>query len=425
MLSSSGPSAQVVDSSAVPENWAGLPPPNGNVADDELLVLIEQGADRILAETGVRFEGDPETLDMWRQHGARVVEDRVYLDGEALRAIIRSSAPPRVTLRGRNPQRDVTIGDGERPVFAPVYGPPNVLLRDGQRQPGSLAHYTELVRLAHEASALTCTGHMLCVMNDVPEAARPLEMAWAHLAHSDKPFMGTVASPTAARDVISLVSKAVGRAAQAGSCNLLHLINSTPPLTFKENPLKCLRTIARCGEGAMVTSYMMMGATSPVTVSGALMQGYAEVMAGLALAQLWSPGAPVVMGIYALPFSMRSMLPVFGDPVAHMVQMFSVRLARRLGVPARGDGGVTSAKVDDGQAGYEGASANAAAILSGADFVLHSAGWLELGRCTSFSKFERDAAMIGAMLGLGAAVQASPLMLDPALQREFQALLPP
>jgi trimethylamine--corrinoid protein Co-methyltransferase len=405
------------------ENWAALLPRDANLADDALLAVIEAGADRILAETGIRFEGDPETLDTWRQHGARIVEDRVYLGGADLRAIIRRHAPARVTLRGRNPQRDVILGEGERPVFAPVYGPPSVLLPDGRREPGSRAHYLDLIRLAHDAPGLSCTGHMMCVMNDVAEAARPLEMAFAHLEHSDKPLMGTIASPEAAEEVIALVDMAVGRAAQPGACNLLHLINSTPPLVFKENPLKCLRAIARRGEGAMVTSYMMMGATSPVTVSGALMQGYAEVMAGLALAQLWSPGAPVVMGIYAVPFSMRSMLPVFGDPAAHMVQMFSVRLARRLGVPGRGDGGVTSAKLDDGQAGYEGASANAAAMVSGADFILHSAGWLEMGRCTSFSKFTREAAMISAMLGHGTSALPPPIPLDTAVQREFRKRL--
>lgn len=406
------------------EHWPIALAQTANVVDDAQLETIERGADRILSEIGIRFEGDPETLDLWRQAGARVVDDRAYLDGPALRAIIRASAPQQVRLRGRNPARDVVLGQGQRPVFAPVYGPPSVLLTDGRRQAGSLAHYQRFVGLAHDAAALSCTGHMMCVLNDVPEPLRPMAMALANLELSDKPLMGSIASPAAAEEVIDMVARAVGRPTGPGACNLLHLINSTPALTYKENALKCMRSIARCGEGAMVTSYMMMGATAPVTIAGALIQGYAEVLAGVALMQLWSPGVPVVMGIYAVPFSMRSMLPVFGDPAAHMVQMHAVRLARRLGVPVRGDGGVTSAKIDDAQAGYEGASANAAAILSGADFVLHSAGWLELGRCASFSKFAHEARMIAASLGLETTPGEPPLPLDPELQREFRQRIP-
>ena len=251
--------------------------------------------------------------------------------------------------------------------------------------------YRELVSLAHESPLLSNTGHMICVPHEIPEAARPMEMAIAHFEGSDKPCMGSVASPQAAEEVIDLARSKIGRAPGAGACELLHLLNATPPLSYKDNPLKCLRAISRQGQALMVSSYMMMGATSPVTVAGTLIQGYAECLAGLALTQLWSPGTPVIMGLFAIPFSMRSMLPVFGDPASHQVQIHAVQLARRLGIPARGDGGITSANIDDAQAGYEGAKATSIAFHSGADFILHSAGWMEQGRSVSMSKFVREA----------------------------------
>jgi trimethylamine--corrinoid protein Co-methyltransferase len=224
--------------------------------------------------------------------------------------------------------------------------------------------------------------------------------------------MGCVASPEAAELVIDMASLAIDRAQTEGECDLLHLINATPPLIYKANPLKCLRAIARRRQGMMVTSYMMMGATAPVTVEGALIQGYAEALAGLALSQLWCPGAPVIFGLFAIPFSMRSMVPVFGDPVSDLVQVYSVQLARRLGIPARGDGGVTSANIDDAQAGYEGGRATSIAVAAGADFILHAAGWLEQGRCVSFGKFEREERALREMCGLGGEPVAPPTPLD-------------
>ena len=226
------------------------------------LEQIESGADRILAEVGLRFEGDPETLELWRSHGMKVVEDRVYLDGTFLREVIRSNAPRSFTLRARNPLHDTVIGQEGRPVLAPVYGPPDVLFADGTRGPGSIEVYRKLVAMAHASPVLSNTGHMICVPHDIPEEARPLEMALAHLQFSDKPCMGSVASPQAAEDVINALQCAIGRAAEPGACEALHLLNATPPLTYKPNPLKCLRAVAMRRQALMVSSYMMMGATS-------------------------------------------------------------------------------------------------------------------------------------------------------------------
>jgi trimethylamine--corrinoid protein Co-methyltransferase len=389
--------------------------------DDMALKQIEDSAARILEEVGIRFEDDPETLDLWRQHGAIVKEDRVFLDGAWLTQVIRKSAPKTFTLIARNPARNTIIGAGSRPVFAPIYGAPNVLLENGRRCMGTLEIYRQLVSMAHTSPVLSNTGHMVCVLNDVPEAARPMEMALAHLSYSDKPFMGSVTSPSATEQVIDAALLAIDAETMAGECNLLHLINTTPPLVYKENPLKCLRVVAEHQQACLVTSYMMMGATSPAAIAGALIQGYAEVLAGMALTQLWSPCAPVVMGIFAMPFSMTKMLPCFGDPASHLVQLYAVQLARRLGVPVRGDGGVTSAKVDDAQAGYESTNATSTAVLSGADFILHSAGWLEQGRCVSLAKFRREADAITETYRGAAEPCPPPLELDQALVVHLRA----
>ena len=368
--------------------------------EDKTVEAIEAAADTILAQVGIRFDDDPQTLELWHAQGARVVDTTVYLDGAQLREIIRATSPAQFTLIARDKTQDCIVGCDHPPVFAPVYGPPDVLLRNGQRTPGSKQLYRELVAMADACEAMRNTGHMLCVLNDVPEPDRPAEMAQAHLEISTKPFMGAMMSPKAALDVIDLTRTATHREIQTdnAACHLLHLVNSTPPLTYGANPLKCLRAVAEKGEGCLVTSFMMLGATGPASVAGALAQGYAECMAGLALAQLWRSGTPVIMGLYATQFSMRSMLPWFGDPLSQTVQLHAAKLARHLGVPVRGDGGLTSSCVDDAQAGSEGSRATSAAVAAGCDFILHAAGWLESGRCVSITKFEREAAALSAQL---------------------------
>ena len=384
--------------------------------DPAVFETIERNADRLLAETGLRID-DPETVSLLVSAGAESSGGKVLADGASLRGVVRRSAPGRFRLQGRNPDRDTIIGAFDGPQFAPIYGAPDVLLETGQRSKGRLALYRDMVSISHSSPGLTNTGHMICVLDDVLEEHRPWAMLHAHLSLSDKPFMGSIASPDVAGEFIALTREAVGRPVGDGVCNLLHLLNASPPLTYWENPLKCLRQIAEAGEAAMVSSYMMMGATSPVTIAGALAQGYAEVLMGLAIAQLWRPGAPVVMGILAWPFDMRTMLPNFGDPASQLVQYHAAELARRLGIPSRGDGAVTSAKVDDAQAGYEGARNLAASVDSGAGFILHGAGWLEQGRCISLAKLRRDAAAIARCCFGNAADCEPPVALDPSFER--------
>ncbi|MET4691899.1 trimethylamine methyltransferase family protein [Sinorhizobium fredii] len=397
----------------------------GRLPDEDASIVdaIETAADRVLEEVGIRFQDDSETIDAFVQIGAVAEGDVVRLDGAELRRIIREKVPGSFRLRARNPLRDTIVGGAEGPIFAPIYGAPDVLLENGNRVKGTRDIYHRLMTIAHSSPGLSNTGHMICVMDDVPEACRPLEMALAHLTLSDKPFMGSIASPAVASEIIELTHASVGRPTKPGECNLVHLINCTPPLTYWENPLKCLRAIAVKGEASMVSSYMMMGATAPTTVAGALIQGYAEVLAGIALTQLWRAGAPVVMGILGLPFDMRSMLPSFGDPASQLVQIYAAKLGRRLGVPVRGDGAITSSKVDDAQAGYEGGRALSSSVASGASFVLHSAGWLEQGRCVSVDKFRRDASAIaGSFLAPSAACEP-PLALDPAIEADIRRRL--
>lgn len=388
--------------------------------DAAVFDLIEKNADRALAETGVRVD-DPETIELLKGMGATIERNRVLLDGSVLRDLVRKSAPSQFRVRGRNPDRDTIIGIANGPQFAPIYGAPDVLLESGERVKGRLGLYREIVEMVHASPGITNTGHMVCVIDDVAEEYRPWAMLHAHLTLSDKPFMGCIASSEVSTEFITLTQAAVGRPAEKHTCNLVHLVNSTPPLTYWENPLKCLRRIAEAGEAAMVSSYMMMGATSPITLVGSLTQGYAEVLTGLAIAQLWNPGTPVIMGILAWPFDMRTMLPNFGDPVSQLVQYHAAELARRLGVPARGDGAVTSAKIDDAQAGSEGTRNLAAAVDSGSGFVLHSAGWLEQGRCVSIGKLRRDAAAISRSYFTIARECAPPSVLDADIEQDLRS----
>ena len=123
----------------------------------------------------------------------------------------------------------------------------------------------------------------------------------------------------------------------------------------------------------------------------------AEAMVGVALTQLERPGAPAILGNFLSSTSLRSGSPTFGTPEPALGSLVVGQLTRRLNVPLRCSGAFTTAKLADGQAMLESAVSMQAAILCGAHFILHSAGWLEGGLVMSYEKFALDADFCGAL----------------------------
>ena len=86
------------------------------------------------------------------------------------------------------------------------------------------------------------------------------------------------------------------------------------------------------------------------------------------------PGSPVIYGNFLSSMALRSGSPTFGTPEPAIGSLVVGQMARRVGLPLRCSGAFTSAKVLDGQAMLESAVSMQAAILCGANFILHSAG---------------------------------------------------
>ena len=143
--------------------------------------------------------------------------------------------------------------------------------------------------------------------------------------------------------------------------------------------------------------FILGGAMGPVTTAGAIAQALAETMAGCALTQLERPGAPVIFGNFLSSTALRSGSPTFGTPEPALGSLVIGQLARRLKLPLRCSGAFTSSKIPDGQAMQESTMSMLAAVQCGANFILHSAGWLEGGLTMGYEKFVMDADFCAAL----------------------------
>ena len=71
---------------------------------------------------------------------------------------------------------------------------------------------------------------------------------------------------------------------------------------------------ALAGQPTIITPFTLAGAMAPVTIAGALTLAHAEALAGLTLAQITRPGAPVIYGSFTSNVDMKSGSPAFGTP---------------------------------------------------------------------------------------------------------------
>jgi trimethylamine--corrinoid protein Co-methyltransferase len=158
--------------------------------------------------------------------------------------------------------------------------------------------------------------------------------------------------------------------------------------------LDALFEYVESAQPVVLTPFLLMGAMSPVTIPAALVQQIAEALSGIALAQLIRPGAPVVFGSFLSNIDMQSGSPTFGTPESGIGLLCTGQIARYFGLPFRSGGGLTSSQVPDAQAGYEALMTLMPTFLAGANWVMHSAGWLEGGLVAGYEKFVVDVELV-------------------------------
>lgn len=364
---------------------------------DETLAEIEQQADWIGSEIGVEFRGDSEAVDLFRQAGASVDGEHVRFDPGHLRALC-STAPAEYDMHGRDGVNGFTLG-GDHLVLMPGYGSPFVTDLDNGRRYATLEDFQNFVKLTYQSPWLHHSGGTICEPMDVPVNKRHLDMVYAHLRYSNKPFMGGVTSPGRARDSLDLVRLVFGDSYLDDHVVIQANINVNSPLVFDNTMSGALRTYAAANQSVAISPAIFGGAMGPVTQAAVIAQTHTEIMVGIALAQLVRRGCPVVYGSFHSTMNLKSGALTFGTPEANLATMALAQLGRRLNVPIRcGGGQITSSNSADGQAMQESTSSMMVSVLSGANQVWHAAGWLEGGLTMPYEKFVMDLDHCGMLL---------------------------
>ncbi len=362
--------------------------PQEEFSADQVAAMHETAL-RVLEDLGVRVLLD-EARALFRAGGAVVDEDsQLVRIGRDIVAEALTRAPRRIRLRAADPAHEQMFEPGAA-LFMAGSGCPNVTDALRGRRPGNRASFVETLRLQQGFDVIHMHGPS-AEPQDVPIHQRHYAMMQDQLTNCSKPLFvyargrGQVAqSFEMIRLALDLDEAAFGDGVWATT-----VINSNSPRQLDIPMARGLIDFARAGQLALITPFCLAGAMAPITVAGALVLQHAEALAGITLAQLARPGAPVAYGGFSSNVDMKSGAPAFGTPEHIRANLGSGQLARHIGLPWRSATGA-AANTADAQGATETGNALWAAMLAQATVTVHAAGWLEGGLCFGYEKFILD-----------------------------------
>jgi len=377
----------------LPRKSLANPFPPLSPLDDEQIEHIHDSSMQLLEEQGIEVLGE-RALEVFRKAGAKVDSSGVVRMDRGLVMEAISKAPREFTVTPRNPKRSVHVGRNSI-NFGLVSGPPNVHDCLGGRRPGNIEDYRKVIKLAQFFNIIHFIGTQGVATTDLPPNTRHLDTTYINLTDTDKTSFTIGIGGGRIRDAAQMTAIALGISLEEMKTrpSLLTNINVNSPRKLDDSMAYAAMQMSMLGQPVIVTPFTLMGAMTPASMAGALVQQNAEALLGISLLQLTAPGSPVVYGAFTTNVDMRSGSPAFGTPENSLANMASGQLARRYQLPYRSSA-CNASNVNDCQATWETQMALWSSVMGHANIIFHSAGWLEGGLLTSFEKIVTDCEML-------------------------------
>ncbi|MEX0368575.1 MAG: trimethylamine methyltransferase family protein [Ruegeria sp.] len=393
------------------------PFPAMNAFTEDRIEALHAASLTVLEEIGIKVLL-PEARRLFRQGGARVEDEMVFIGREMIKAAL-DTAPRSFTVKGAVPARDIVLELG-RLVFQPGAGAPHATDLVRGRRPGTLSDYREMVKITQAFDVLQMMPPLV-EAQDIPMHLRHYAMTQAELTLSDKvPFIYSRGTPQV-MDGFEMIREFRGLSDAEFHAQpwCYTIINTNSPRVIDMPMAQGLIDFARAGQMSIVTPFTLMGAMAPITVAGAMTLSHAEALAAITLTQLAKPGAPVCYGTFTSNVDMKSGAPAFGTPEHFTASLVAGQLARKLGLPWRCAGG-SAANINDAQAANESQFGLWGCLMAGATVVIHSAGWLEGGLTVSYEKIITDLEVLQMVAELCAGTPATDADIALDALREVQ-----
>ncbi len=392
--------------------------PKIQMLSEENVKRIVDEAFQTLSEVGVFVENE-EAVELLAGSGARISDDhkRVFIS-QALCEKCITTVPSSYSLYDRDGNEVQRIGD-DNILFDP--GSVAILVYDYEAKKTREPHTRDVIEFVILSNALSqfkaqSTG---VVPADLPKEISDRYRLFLALIYGTKPVVTGTFKKEAFATMHSFLSAVRGGAEQLREKPMaIFDCCPSPPLIWSDLTCQALIDCARAGIPAELVSMPLAGATSPVTLAGALVQHTAESLSGIVIHQLTRPGSPINYGGAPASFDMRKGTTAMGAVETMMIDSAYAQIGKSFGFPVHAYMSVSDAKIPDYQAGFETAMGATLAALAGIN-VISGPGMLDFLRCQSLEKLVLDNEVCGMANRLIEGINCREESLGFELLREF------
>ena len=347
---------------------------------------IHEASLEILENVGMLVRNE-NARRIFQHHGCKVdsQNERVKFPRHIVEEF-RKLTPPKFTFHGREPKYDRTLPD-DRPVIVTGSSAPNVI--DPVTRQERRATSADIARIAHLVNALP--GYDVFSISTLAEDAPPgmftLARLYPAVKNCLKPVRGNAPDQQDAELLIKVGSLIAGSEAAFYERPFIttHFCPVVSPLTMDMASTELVIYFTERGLPVYPSIVPNGGLTSPMTMVGTLAQGNAEFLAITALMQMVRPGTPTLYSTLPTIADMRTGAYASGGIECGMLHMAFAQMASFYHVPSGGYIGLTNAKVNDAQSGFETGMSVVAGLLGGAD-MFNMAGLLDALKAFDFAK---------------------------------------
>lgn len=355
---------------------------------DELKVMsqadveaIHSASLRVLAETGIVLS-HPEAREILSGAGASIQKERVLLPTSLVEEQV-SRAGTRVSIRGRNGSIK-TLGDqsihwhnlgGARDIYDAA---------TGIRRKAMLQDLQDCTRLLDALDGVT-TITPFFTPQDVPGHLMSLAMYRHAISNTTKPLQGPGVQTALEVQYAIKMASIIGVPGEVFSLS----VSPVSPLGFPNDGAAAIIEIARHRIPFAPLPCPTAGTTAPFSIAGAVTQQNAEILAAIVLAQLVSPGLPIIYCGRLAMMEPRTGISVWGGVELGLASAATVQIGHRYGLPVNVYGFSTNSHTLDIQNGFERSLNAIIPALAGAD-ELSGIGEMEAGVMGSFAQIVCD-----------------------------------
>jgi trimethylamine---corrinoid protein Co-methyltransferase len=315
--------------------------PRIDVLSTEQIAFIHDRSLDILGRAGVRVDSPRARQILAASGGIKFIsEDRLVLEPGLVEWAIRT-APQIVDIYDRRGNLAFQLGkssSGKNTSARFGVGVTNLYYQDpltDEVTPFSRQHMALAVRLGEHLPNFDLIS-TVGVVQDYPPETADLYAVLEMVANTTKPLVILISNEMIYTRVLNLLERLHGDLAARPF--IVPYFNPVTPLVINQATAdKMLDSIDR-GLPVIFSNYSMAGMSTPITASGTLTLMNAELLAGLVLAQLARPGAPVILGSLPAFFDMRTMQD-FYDPHTLLINLACAEMMAHYGIPHAGTSG--------------------------------------------------------------------------------------